>query len=404
MISFLIWLPTGLYLAPLVLLMLSRGLDLATVAAVGLGYSLTVTLLELPTGGLADVIGRRTVLVVSAVASLTGLLLLGLAESIGLLVASAVLRGIARALQSGPAEAWFVDATHAAEGPDADLSKGLSGGSAAASAALGIGTLAGGALPLLPGASLALPVLIAAVVEVARLVFTVYGLPEAARPRTTLAGVLRGVPATIRTGLRLSVGHQAIARLLVVVAASGVALATIELITPAWMATLTGKPGTAGIAYAIVASLGFATSSMGSALSTRVSEALGTPARAVATSVLIAAGSLAILAASARLTGLAGLIVAGLSYCLLFTALGIGGPAGATILHGHVTAGERATVISVQSLALQLAGAVAAVSFGWLSGTAGPWVAFGAAAGLVALSALALIQRSPQPVLEKAEF
>ncbi|WP_203717413.1 MFS transporter, partial [Asanoa siamensis] len=145
LLVFLFWLPTGLYLATKVLLMLDRGLSLPEIGTVVLVFSLTTAALELPTGGLADVIGRRVVLAASAAASFAGLALLAVADGFWLFVASAVLRGAARALSSGPDQAWFVDTMHAADGPDAPLTRGLARGEAAASVGLGLGTLAGGA-------------------------------------------------------------------------------------------------------------------------------------------------------------------------------------------------------------------------------------------------------------------
>ena len=60
----------------------------------------------------------------------------------------------------------------------------------------------------------------------------------------------------------------------------GVALATVELLTPAWFATVTGTFEAASIAYAVVAALGFAASSLGSALSMRFLALTGSPRRA----------------------------------------------------------------------------------------------------------------------------
>ena len=68
------WFPTGVVLPVMVLLMRQRGLDLGEVGMVLAVYSLVTAALELPTGGLADVIGRRPVLVISALPSMrTGL-------------------------------------------------------------------------------------------------------------------------------------------------------------------------------------------------------------------------------------------------------------------------------------------------------------------------------------------
>ena len=190
-VSFLTWLPTGLYIPASVLLMLDRGLSLPTIAAISIVYSICVATLELPTGGLADVIGRRPILITAALTSLISLVILGFATTAWVFVAAAMLRGVARALGTGPAEAWYVDTVHATEGPDAELGPGLARGSMASSIALTIGTLVGGFLPLAlvdrVAFPLAVPILLAAGVEGVRLVLTVVG-PARAASLPALAG------------------------------------------------------------------------------------------------------------------------------------------------------------------------------------------------------------------------
>jgi MFS family permease len=114
----------------MVLLMSGRGLSLAQVGAVTAVHSVVVVALELPTGGLADVIGRRVVLAASALLSAAGLVLMATATTFWMFTGWAVLQGMARALSSGPAQAWYVDTLHRAAGPDADLRHGLSRGEA----------------------------------------------------------------------------------------------------------------------------------------------------------------------------------------------------------------------------------------------------------------------------------
>jgi len=147
-LSFLQWLPVGLTMVPMVLLLLERGLTLAEVAVLGVVSSLAVAVLELPTGGLADALGRRPVLVVSALVHAAGLGLLAVTARWDLLVASAVLRGAARALASGPLDAWYVDTARAAGAVgEGALTRGLARGQVASSVGLGVGTVLGGALP-----------------------------------------------------------------------------------------------------------------------------------------------------------------------------------------------------------------------------------------------------------------
>ncbi|WP_416974531.1 MFS transporter [Streptomyces sp. 4F14] len=147
----LFWLPVGLGIAPLVLLLAERGLTPGTVAGVVAVHSFTAAALELPTGGLSDVVGRRGVLAAAGLLMCAAFLLIALGGTAVVLGIGTGLLGAARALSSGPAEAWYVDSVRASEGPAADLRTGLARGATASSVALAVGTVAGGALPWLLG-------------------------------------------------------------------------------------------------------------------------------------------------------------------------------------------------------------------------------------------------------------
>jgi MFS family permease len=368
LLNVLLWLPAGLYLVPLVLLMLDRGLTVSTIAVVGVAYGLTIAVLELPTGGLADVLGRRPVLIASAVAGAAGLLLLGLAGTVALFLASAVLRGAARALSTGPLEAWYVDTVHAEQGRETDLTAGLARGEVAASLALGAGTLVGGLLPLALGdvgplPALAVPVLMAAGVEVLRAVLTTR-LPEPPHARPSLGVVLRGVPATVVAGLRVAGRDRALTRIMLAAGGAGVALGTIELLTPAWLAGLSTGPRAAAT-YAVVAAAGFGADAIGGMLAAGAVRRFASHARAATAGWTVSALALAGLAGCAMLSGTVAMVLAGIAYCVLFIGLGAAFPAQAHLLHERVEPGERATVLSVQSLLMQAVGAVIIPVIGW---------------------------------------
>jgi MFS family permease len=396
LLNFLLWLPAGLYLVPLVLLMLDRGLPVSTIAVVGVVYGLTIAALELPTGGLADVLGRRPVLIASAVAGAAGLLLLGLAGTVALFVASAVLRGTARALSTGPLEAWYVDTVHAEQGRDTDLTAGLARGEVAASLALGAGTLIGGLLPLVLGTvgplpALAVPVLLAAGVEVLRALVTTR-LPEPPHPRPAAATVLRGVPATVAAGLRLAGRDRTLTRLMLAAGGAGIALGTIELLTPAWLAGLSSGPRAAAT-YAVVAAAGFGADAIGGLLATGAVRRCGSHARAAAAGWAVSALALAGLAGCALLSGTVALVLAGVAYCVLFIGLGAAFPAQAHLLHERVEPGERATVLSVQSLLMQAVGAVGIPLIGWQATGNGIGAGYAVAAVFLLACAGLFVQR-----------
>jgi MFS family permease len=118
------WLPTGLLIPLTVVLMQSRGLSLAEVGLVSATQGVVVLVLELPTGGLADALGRRPVLVAATALNVVSLALLAVAHSPGAFMAAWAVQGVYRALESGPLESWFVDASLAVD-PRADIEGGL---------------------------------------------------------------------------------------------------------------------------------------------------------------------------------------------------------------------------------------------------------------------------------------
>jgi MFS family permease len=378
-LSFLQWLPVGLTMVPMVLLLLERGLTLAEVALLGLVTSVTVAAAELPTGGLADALGRRPVLVTSALVHAAGLAVLALSGRIDVLLVSSVLRGLARALASGPLDAWYVDTARAAGAVgEGALTRGLSRGQVACSVGLGAGTVLGGVLPFVlplePAAGLAVPVLCAAAVELLRAALTL-GLDDARRASRVRAAVA-GVWPAVRSGARLARTDAVLLRLLTAGAATGIALAVIELVTPAWLGELTEEPTAAALVYGALVALGFGADALGAAASVRLRDRAGSSLRGA-----VAAGSLAtvatgLLVVAATLEGALALVLAGAAYLLVFAGLGAAGPLLAELLHGRVEDDRRATVLSVESLLFQGAGALGGLAAGVVV------TAYGAAAGL----------------------
>ena len=68
------WFPVGLVVAVTTLLPIERGLSITQALTLASITGLVVFALELPTGGTADAVGRRPVLVAAAVAILVGVL------------------------------------------------------------------------------------------------------------------------------------------------------------------------------------------------------------------------------------------------------------------------------------------------------------------------------------------
>ncbi|MFG2987485.1 MFS transporter [Streptomyces sp. NPDC048258] len=408
----LFWLPLGLTIAPLILLFTERGMTMAAIAGFFAAHSLTAAALELPTGGLSDVLGRRAVLAAAGLLNLAALTLQGLGTTPWMLGLGMALMGAGRALSSGPAEAWYVDTVHAHSGPGAELRTGLARGSSATSAALAVGTLLGGALPWLLGLGpdlgarlseatselvlpLSVPLLLGAAVEIAFVLYVLTALPEPPRPAATLRNVLRGIPTTVAGGLRLGGSDALVRRVLLSAGAAGSALAAVELLTPGRAATLTGASESGAVLFAVLACAGFICSGVGSHLAPLTARLAGSGERAVMVSLGTSASGLLLLGVTAASTGVGSPVLAATGYGLVYLGLGAAGPSENDILHRRVTHAGRATALSVQSLALQLAGALTGLIVGVLPPGPLPWLLGGTA---MLAGALLWIHRSgPTP-------
>ncbi|MGW6708595.1 MFS transporter [Streptomyces sp. NPDC054956] len=406
----LYWLPLGLSIAPLILLFTERGMAMTAIAGFFAAHSLTAAALELPTGGLSDVLGRRAVLAAAGVLNLTALTLVSLGTTAWVLGLGMALVGAGRALSSGPAEAWYVDTVQAHSGPDTELRTGLARGSSATSAALATGTLLGGALPWLLGLGpglgarlseatsglvlpLSVPPLLGAAVEIVFVLYVLTALREPPRPKATLREVLRGVPATVADGLRLGGRDAMVRRILLSAGAAGSALAAVELLTPGRAAAVTGSSGSGAVLFAALACAGFVCSAIGSHLAPLTARLAGSGERAVMASLGISGSGLLLLGATAASTGAGSMILAAIGYGLVYLGLGAAGPSENDLLHRRVDSSGRATALSVQSLTMQLMGAGTGLIVGSLPAGPLPWLLGGA----VLLAGALLWARRPAP-------
>src|ERR1051325_9048532 len=104
------------------LFLLGRGLDLFQMNAVLATYGITVVLFEVPTGALADVVGRRISFVVGCLVRTGAYALYTLARGFGDCLVAEFLDAIGSSLVSGALDAWMVDGARA-EGDDRPLDR-----------------------------------------------------------------------------------------------------------------------------------------------------------------------------------------------------------------------------------------------------------------------------------------
>jgi MFS family permease len=93
-VLFLQWLATALPLALLVLILQARGINLFQVGLLLGAYSLAIVFLELPTGGLADAIGRKRVTLLAYGATVISSIIILVAFSFPMFLLAFVLNGV----------------------------------------------------------------------------------------------------------------------------------------------------------------------------------------------------------------------------------------------------------------------------------------------------------------------
>lgn len=419
------WLPVGLIVGIVTLWPLEHGLSIAQAFTASSLTGLVVFCLELPTAGFADTIGRRPVLLVAAVVNVVSMVVLLLADSFALFCLAAALTGMYRALDSGPLEAWFVDAAHAAGGePDGAerVTQTLSVQGTVMGVAMAAGSILSGALiwwrPLteslsLPAplgtSALALPVTLSAVLTVVHLVASLAILREptppveaTARPVTTLARLgssVGGTAAAIGAGLRLVRSSRVLACLLAVELFWGTAMVVFEKFQSVRLAEMVGGVERAGSLMGPIAAAGWGVFAGGAALTGLAAARWGTARAAIAARILNGLGALVM----GLVAGPVALIAA---YLITYGLHGAANPAHASLLHRQASKQNRAMLLSINSMLMFAAFSLTAPLLGLVADLLSTGTAMVLAGALSTLGALcylpALAQEKESALAESA--
>ena len=358
------WVPTGLLIPVLVLLMQERGLTLGQIGLATAMQGAMVFLLELPTGGLADAVGRRPVLLVAAAVEFVAVCLLLVADSLALLALVFLLQGIYRSLESGPLEAWFVS-SYRPEPGGPDTGTVLARAGTATGVAIAAGSLLSGALvwwrPVDSISALALPVAVAALLRLADLgmIARLMGEPRptgSVRPRVLVADARLVVTDTIRQ-VR---GSIALAGLIAVEFFWGFGMTAFETLFPPRLAEATGSAAEAAGLLGPVGAVAWLVAAAGAALAPAAARRLGLVGAAMLGQGLQAASVVGI----AVVAGPAGVVAFYLATLVLHGAIN---PLYRTILHEHADDAHRTTVLSASSMAAHPGGAIGGIVLGALA-------------------------------------
>ncbi|MFC3990123.1 MFS transporter [Actinoplanes siamensis] len=353
------WLPVGLTIPLTTLLPLDRGLTIAQAGLVAAVQGVTVLVLELPTGGLADALGRRPVLLIAGAVNLVSLTVMSLADSVTLFAVAWFLQGIFRALDSGPLDSWFVDEALAAD-KEADIETGLSHSSVALSLAIAIGALLSGGLiwlgPIGPLSALTVPLIVALALSLLSTVAVALLMTEErpARGMTAWAASVRGVPVAIGSALRLARRSRVVFALIMVEVLWSFGMVTFEKLMPVRLSeVLADKEGAAAL-MGPVSSAGWAASAAGAALIPVLVRRIGAPWTGFVLRILLGLT----IVGMGLLAGPAGVIT---GFLLTYAVHGASSPVHMGLLHRQAEGEYRTSLLSLNSMVGQPGFAIGAV-------------------------------------------
>jgi MFS family permease len=344
------------------LFLLEAGLDVFGVFVAGAAFTAGNVLFEIPTGVVADTVGRRASLLSSAAILCVGTLAYvaipyGPWGPLAPFVVASLGLGLGFSFYSGALEAWLVDAL-AASGFDGSLDAVFSRGAIVSGAAMLVGTLGGG---LLGQVDLGLPFLARSALLALAFAFALLGLHDLgfrARPLRldTLREELAGVA---RAALRYGWSQRSLRRLML---ASAVQTTFVIWGFYAWQPYFQELLDTDTVWFAGVIAAAVAVSTMlGNAVVDYFARLCGRR-----TTLLLWAAAIQSLAAVG--IGLAPDFPTALLCLLIVTAsMGVVGPVRQAYLHQRVYGEQRATVVSFDSMVANLGGVGGQAGLGYLA-------------------------------------
>lgn len=378
---FLQWGILGVIIPVASLLRISKGLSLAE-----LGFSAAITAgivvaLELPTGILADILGRKRIYLASLVFQATSCIVLLFSSGFIMVSLGFGLYGISRALSSGSLEALLINRYIETHG-EATLHRLMSVANAADTAGLALGSIAGGFIPgfwttLAPASNryhgnLLVMLLFLLLLAVLVLVSVSEKLPME-RQKT-------GLGMFMRDSVGFLIKSPALLALLSAGLAWGFSFAAIETYWQPRIASIASAAGSDRLNGFLSAGY-FLAALVGSlAILPLLEKSKVRPGLALLLLRLMTSAFIVALAIQLNAMMFAVL------YVTMFFWNGMASPLETTVLNRLLPSDKRASMLSAASLAVQLGGLVGAVGFGLVVGAAGIAMAWFIAAGVLAAS------------------
>ena len=364
--QFFHWFCVGIFFPIMTLFFMDRGLTLVEVGFCVSVYSAMILLFELPTGGLADQVGRKLVYLISA-----GISICACAVAIGFPNHKEVvflvmgLLGISRSLSSGTIDAWFVDRFKEVT-PEGDLQKAFARVGIAIPLGLALGTLIGGGLPMLSSKfgmnryDLNLWVMLGAFIWVS--IYTLIWIDEPGDQfDRRLVNSFQNLPRVLNDAFQFGFKHKAIFLLMTATLFWGLAIVAVESFWQPQVKSILGSEEQSWI-FGLLASGYFAASALGNTVITPICRLFRNHYSSVLVLVRVTMGvSFFLMAAQTVIWGFA------VFYLFLFFQNGLLNSPHQSLFHELVPSEKRSTLISLESLFMSIGGIFSSIACGWIS-------------------------------------
>ena len=389
------WFILGLWIPVSVLLQLEKGFNLFQVGGTGAVYSGTILLLELPTGGLADTLGRKRVYLISLVMLFAAGIAVLIAWNFETMLIGFAFLGVARALSSGSLDAWFVDEFHRLE-PEGNLQQALAKIGVWIPAGLGIGSLLAGILPMSLGKLTSqIPrfgiysanILSIGVMIMVQFVLTSVLIHEEAHPAQH-SGIWSGfkqLPEILSTSIQYGIKHRITCLLLFSTFCWGVSISGLEILWQPQVKGILGSDSQTWI-FGVLSAGYFLASAFGSMLITPLCTLFHNDFPRILLGTRLFMGViLFFLAFRGTLPAFTVL------YWSLFVFNGMGKSPHATIFNKNIPKEKRSTLLSFESFALQFGGLTGTLCMGYIADRVSIPVAWFIGAEVLVISSLAYV-------------
>lgn len=372
-VTFLFSLAMAFPMGVIVLFIQGRGISLLEIGALVAMQAMTVVLLELPTGGLADVWGRKKVLLLAFAAGALSTAIFLMSNSFLSFAAAMLLSGACMALFTGTGEAMFVDWLKEVD-PEVNLQSAMAAMMGMQGLGMGLGAVAGGFVPRffsdLPpeGTALLTPLAMPLVISLGGWLVTLLGAfvllkerPVAERPSPTEQRGVMAIADVVRQAVALTFKDRLILVLMSVSALYALAFAGIEAFWQPHFASLQQTAAQIDTrAFGAILAATFLFKSIGSGLAGAVSGWSGKRYG------LVCALSMALMVVGFVFFSLQrGWWGALAGFWGIYLITGLATAAFQALLNSTIPSDKRATLVSFQSLAMRVGVFVGGIGLGY---------------------------------------